>query len=60
MKDVPFPKMGRYKTESRLKDLYNHTVMALGTNQGGWTNVVCTTHVNLWGSSTYKPTDELR
>ena len=57
MKHVPFPKLGRYQTVLRLRDLYNHTVIARGVNQGGWTNVVCTTDVNLWGSSS--STDEL-
>ena len=62
MKGVPFPKVSRYRTESRLRDLYNHTIVARDkTNQGGWTNVVCTTDVNLWGSSglNVKPTDEV-
>ena len=59
MKHVPFPKLGRYQTVLRLRDLYNHTVIARGVNQGGWTNVVCTTDVNLWGSSSSTPADEL-
>lgn len=50
MSGVRFPsKEASYATHSRLRDLYNHSVVLFGENQGGWTNVVCTTERRLWG-----------
>lgn len=52
MRGVPFPpKLGRYPTRTRLHELHNFSVMLWGENQGGWTNVLCTTERRIWGSS---------
>ena len=48
MKGVPFPNEKSYRAISRLHDLYNHSVIVLGGNQGGWTNVICTTEKRMW------------
>ena len=54
------PEGGPLQGRVAARDLYNHSIIARANlNQGGWTNVVCTSEVRLWGSSAFKPADDV-